>query len=252
MLKKFLQWQYNLSMAFDKAFIDKKYRVYGTSDFIVSVMPEFLTQDARVIEVGGGKSPRITAELKKQRGLKITGLDIDESELKLAPPDIYDQVLVADITREKGNGDYDGIVCRSLLEHVENTEKAIANMSSFLKPGGRLLAFAPCRNAAFARLNLVMPEKIKRKLIDYLYNNEGKQAELMGFRAYYDRCTPSQIQANAEKAGFKVIEKRLYYMSNYFAFFTPVYILWRFYQFLIIKAGWEDFCEGFSFVFERK
>ena len=249
-LKKFFRWQQKLSAAFDKTFLDPSYTTYGTTDFHTSLIPHYIQSNSLVYDIGGGKCPHIFPALKAERHIRTVGVDIDSRELSLAPAGGYDRILCVDITTARGESDGDFIISRSVLEHVKDTRAALTNMATFLKPGGRIIAYAPCRNAWFARLNMLLPEGLKRKLIDYFYADAGL-AKVMGFKAYYNRCTPREIESIAREAGLAVVERRLYYMSNYFGFFTPLHIVWRFYQILVRLIGTRQYCEGFAYVLER-
>ncbi len=57
------------------------------------------------------------------------------------------------------------MICQALLEHVPSTERAFRAIGSLLKPGGLALIFAPSRNAVFARLNLLLPQRLKRAIL---------------------------------------------------------------------------------------
>jgi SAM-dependent methyltransferase len=249
-LRRFFKWQYELSMHFDKAFLDSSYLIYGTTDFHASLIPAFITKNSLVYDIGGGKCPHIFPTLKAERNIRTIGVDIDQEELNRAPAEGYNSTICADITATQGSGDGDFVISRAVLEHVKDARAALMNMATFVKPGGRIIAFAPCRNAWFARLNLILPEKFKRKLIDFFYSESGL-APVMGFKAYYSYGTPRQIEAIAKEAGLIIVEKRLYYMSNYFAYLTPIHIIWRVYQKLMRALGTEQFCEGFAYVLEK-
>ncbi|MCC6598983.1 MAG: methyltransferase domain-containing protein [Alphaproteobacteria bacterium] len=249
-LRKFFKWQYALSMKFDRAFLDKTYTIYGTTDFHVSLIPDFVPAGAVVYDIGGGKCPHIFPALKEERKIRSIGVDIDEQELARAPQGGYDQTICADITKTTGPGYGDIVISRAVLEHVKDAKAALFNMAGFLKPGGLIIAYAPCRNAWFARLNMILPEGLKKRLINYFYTDAGL-AEVMGFKAYYSHGTPAGIEAIAREAGLRIVEKRLYYMSNYFAFFTPFHVFWRLYQITMRALGTEQFCEGFAYVFEK-
>jgi SAM-dependent methyltransferase len=250
-IKSFFKWNYKASMAFDDLFLNESYTTYGTSDFHKSLIPTYITEDAVIYDVGGGKCPHIFPDVKKEKKLTTIGVDIDAEELSRAPKGGYDRTICADITARTGDEDGDFVISRATLEHVKDARAAILNMATFIKPGGRIIAFAPCRNAWFARLNMILPEGFKNKLIHYFYDDAGL-ADVMGFKAYYSHGTPKEMDKIMEEAGLKIIEKRLYYMSNYFAFFFPVYMIWRFYQMIMRATGSENFCEGFAYVCERR
>ena len=236
-------------MAFDRVFVPKSMQIYGTSDFHKRLLPEYITNDAKVYDIGGGKNPHIFPNMKASRNITSIGVDIDQSELNKAPEGGYDSVICADITDTQGPKDGDFVISRATLEHVKDGKAAIENMITFVKPRGRLILFAPCRNAAFAKLNYFLPETWKRRLIDYLFSDMG-EAEKMGFKAYYSYCTPKEMEKIFKENNLKIIERRIYWMSNYFAFFAPIHILWRFYQMLIKAMGFVSLSEGFGYVLE--
>ena len=95
----------------------------------------------------------------------MVGLDIDGKELSAAPDGLYDRTAAADITKYRGQGDADLVICQALLEHVHDTGRALEAIASILKPGGRALIFVPSRNAVYARLNLLLPENLKRRIL---------------------------------------------------------------------------------------
>jgi len=247
LLSAFIKLNQRISFAFD-SLLPIAMRTYGTTDFHTSLLPEYIKQDWLVYDIGGGKRPFITQKWKMRDNITQVGIDIDANELNKAPRGDYDRVMVEDITTYRGLADGNAVVSRSTLEHVKNTKDALEGMASTLKDGGIIIAFAPCRNALFAQLNLIVPEKPKHKLLAAIY---GEQAKVMGFKAYYDDCTPLQMEKNIKDLGLEIIERRIYWMSNYFAVFAPAHILWRLYQLLMRKAGFTDFCEGFAFVLKK-
>ncbi len=251
LLKKFFRWNVALSRTFDSAFLNESYTTYGTADFHKSLIPTYITPRALIYDIGGGKCPHIFPALKAERALTTVGVDIDAEQLARAPDGGYDRTVCADITKTTGTGDGDFIISRATLEHVQDARSALLNMKTFLKDGGRMIFFAPCKNAWFARLNMILPEGFKNRLIRYFYTDDGL-ADVMGFKAYYSHGTPRQIEAILADANLTIIEKRLYYMSNYFAFFTPLHVVWRVYQVLMRTLGTESFCEGFAYVVEKR
>jgi trans-aconitate methyltransferase len=110
---------------------------------VADLVPAWLKPGLRVVDIGGGKHPCIGVERKRRLCLHVTGVDIDADELSRAPAGAYDRVVRADITRVSGSGDADLCICKALLEHVEDTERAFRAIVSFLKPGGVALVFVP-------------------------------------------------------------------------------------------------------------
>ncbi|MBX3645663.1 MAG: methyltransferase domain-containing protein [Rubrivivax sp.] len=236
------------SQWFDRMF-PSGLRVDGNSDYCKHLIWRYAHAGQHVYDVGGGKQPFFDLAKKQELSLRVTGIDISASELGRAPPGAYDSTMAADICSFRGNQDADLVVCQALLEHVPDTQAALAAIASILKPGGVCVLFVPCRNAPFARLNLWLPENWKRFILFTLFPS-ARHAQ--GFRSYYDRCTPSRFGQMAEGVGLSTVDLKRYYMSSYFSFFLPLYMLWRLWTVLTIAIGADDWCETFSMVLRRE
>lgn len=249
LFRKIFLFQQKLSFAFDRILPHMFYH-YGSGSFR-RLVPEYLQEGQKIYDMGSGKVPSIMSEyFEPLRGrLHVTAVDIDPGEIMRAPEGFYSDHIICDITKTPGSGDGDLILSRAMLEHVVDSRAALENMATYIKPGGRIIFFAPCRNSAFARLNMILPEELKKKLLGFLY---GEKAETIGFRAYYDRCTPREMERSAHEIGLEVEKKMIFYNSNYFTFFLPVHVLWRLYQLLVIVPfGLEQLCEGFVYVLRK-
>lgn len=222
-MRKFLEINFKLSRNFD-LLLSEKYRTDGNLFFIEKFAPAFLHSDLIVYDIGGGKNPYISQEVKSRLHLRVTGLDVDQEELARAPVGAYDSVVCADITTYKGEGEADLVICQALLEHVRSVDKAIASIASILKPGGIALIFVPSRNALFARLNILLPEKVKKIL---LYSIYPKARASQGFPSYYDQCTPRDFRRIATRHNLSVERESFHYISSYFSFCFPLYLVWR-------------------------
>lgn len=228
--------------------LPSSYRVDGNRYFIERFAPPYIKANQRVYDIGGGKRPYIDLEWKKRLRLCVIGLDIDERELRRAPKGSYDKSICCDITSFSGAGDGDVVVCQALLEHVHNVEAAFLAMSSILKPGGVALIFVPSRNAAFARLNLLLPQRLKEFLLFSIYP---KARGSQGFPSYYDRCTPRGFRVMAHCHGFSVEEESFYYTSSYFSFCFPLYVMWRIWVIGFRLIAKENACETFCMALRK-
>jgi SAM-dependent methyltransferase len=251
LLSKLIDTQRWLSRQFDRL-LPARFQVDGNRDFVNCFVPCFLETTARrgmtVYDVGGGKRPVVPAAIKAQWGLRTVGVDICPHELSLAPAGAYDEVICADVCRYQGRGDADLVICRAMLEHVPNVEAALGAISTMLKPGGIALVFAPSRNAAFARLNLALPESFKRWLLFTIFpDKQGKQ----GFPAFYDRCTPRQVKRLAQRSGLCVDAERRYYLSSYFSCFLPCHVAWRLWLLTFFFFDPEESAETFCLALRK-
>lgn len=242
MIRAFINSQKWLSRKFD-LLLPAKYRRDGNRDYIEAVVPKYLAHDVTVYDIGGGKRPFLTTEQKHALNATVVGVDIDQTELDLAPQGAYDKKICADIARFSGSQDADLVLCQALLEHVENVEAALASIATTLKSGGHALLFVPSRNAVFARLNMLLPQSFKQSILYGIFPEKRKK---QGFPAFYNNCTPAGLKRLAAANGLAIIEERYYFASSYFSFFLPVYVAWRiwvlFFYALVREQAAETFC----------
>lgn len=241
----FLDMNVRISRAID-SLLPAVLRRDGNTTFLFDYAPQALQSGAVLYELGGGSQPFASREMKDKFSMTIIGLDISAKEMANAPAGAYDKMVVADLCRYRGEGDADVVMCQAAMEHVRDGAGAIAAIASILKPGGRAFIFAPSRNALFARVNLLLPQALKERLLFMLFPSKATGHE--GFPAFYDKCTPSQIAMLAEKNGLVVEKRAVFWTSSYFSIFVPAYFLWRTYQALSYLLIGENAAETFIFV----
>lgn len=223
LLRRATELQTRVSTAIDQL-LPPRFRVYGRQYYRETLVPRYLARGQTVYDVGGGANPFLAPETKARLGARVVALDISASELERAPEGSYDESKCADIAAFRGAGDADVVICQSVLEHVRDVRGAFHSLSSILKPGGRALVFVPNRNSLFARLNRLLPEPIKRRILFTLYPEKRLTS---GFPAYYDRCTPSDFHAMATETGMTVETEEHFYICSYFFGILPAYVMWR-------------------------
>lgn len=245
----FFASQVKLSRRFDELFF-RSFSIDGNMSFVEYVRG-LATPSMLVADIGGGKTPFFSAEEVSALGLRVTGVDMDVSELEAAPDGAYSDVIVARVEDVDGPPVHDLIVAQSVLEHVTDGERALLGISSLGRHGARVLTFCPNRRAWFAQLNLLLPENLKRAVLFHLFPSK---RERQGYPAFYDGCTPSELTSNMSSAGIKEVEVRYYFVSSYFMFFFPIYLFWRLFTFPFMVIWPRMFCETFVFsgVIERE
>lgn len=245
LLRAFLEQNIKISRALD-SLLPERLRTDGNKYFVAHVVPTVLERGMTVYDLGGGSNPCIRPELKQRLGLRVVGLDISVEELASAPQGAYDRTIAADLCTLRGAGDADLVICQATLEHVHDTPGAIRAIAETLAVGGRACIFAPSRNAAFARLNLLLPERVKTALLFSLFPHKATGHD--GFKAFYDRCTPRDIEALARDNGLSVEQCHLFWFSSYFLILTPVYAVWRVAQCFAWLVLRNDAAETFAYV----
>lgn len=234
------------SQAFD-GLLPEDWRVEGSREYRRHVLPSFLKAGLTVWDIGSGRTPMIPPERKAEIGLTVVGLDIDPDELENAPPGAYDRAIVADLTDFTGDGSADLVVSHCCLEHVPDNRASMRAIASMLKPGGRAVIYQPSRNAAFSRLNMVLPEAVKRGLLKSLPDHGGKG----GFKAFYNRCTPGEFKQMARDNGLEIEEARVFWNSGYFQILPPLHVAWRAGQALFRLVAGEQAAESFLLVLRK-
>lgn len=247
LIREFINLNVKLSNKFDNI-LPIEYRIDGNSHLKSQIIPAYIHEGAVVYDVGGGKNPYIDLETKERLHLTVVGIDIDYTELEKAPSGIYDKVICEDIVKFSGNKDADVVICQALLEHTKDNFAAFKAIGSILKPGGLAIIFVPSRNAVYARLNLIIPQSVKQKI---LYTIFPQTSSNQGFPSYYQKCTPKEFRDLAKDNKFEIQKELFYYKSSYFSFFLPVYLMWRTWIILFKTFVGEQAAETFTMVLRK-
>jgi SAM-dependent methyltransferase len=223
-------------------------RVDGNRYFLDHILPTALSNNLIVWEVGGGSQPYLSRAQKLSMNITVLGLDLSQDELDKAPFGAYDQTYAVDICSYSGDENADLVICQATLEHVWDTAAALRAISTILRPGGTAYIFVPCRNALYARLNLLLPEKIKNYLLSAISPH---LLEHQGFPAFYNDCIPSKIKTHAKASNMTVLRTQHFWKSNYFDNLVPAYVFWRLWQVILYLILRSDAAETFVMVLQK-
>lgn len=239
MMRGFVNWNIRMSRGFDHLFF-RSFTCDGNTEFN-DIVPALVEDGSQVADVGGGKTPFFSPDQVIARRLRVTGVDIDAEQLMAAPQGAYSTVIVSALERCEG-APHDYVVAQSVLEHVSNGRDAMAGIGRLLRPGGKVFTFCPNKRAWFARLNKLLPERLKRAILFSIYPSK---AERQGFPAHYSGCTPAEMRFNMMIAGIRPLGVRYYFISSYFMFCFPLYVFWRISTFPLMKFWPDRYCETF-------
>jgi len=245
LLQKFVGLNRYLCEKFDDLLPFPPSQVGSLGEF--DVRPMFLSSEI-IADVGGGKKPFAVAADIPVGNRRYFGLDIEEEELKSAPANTYTNTFVVNIEnpQESLENLFEFVICRNTLEHVKDAEKAISGLCAIMAPGGSCYIKLPCRYAAFARANRLLPNELKRRLMHSIFPHKSGD----GFPAYYDRASPGELRTLIRESGAETLAERRTYRSSYFMFFFPAYILWRLFATLQYLFN-AEYCENFELVFRK-
>jgi SAM-dependent methyltransferase len=195
-------------------------------------------EDGAILDVGAGTMTPINHSSGISEEVSIIGMDllvealVDNSQL--------DQGVVADLCNHWPIADasIDLVLSRSVIEHLEYTEIFASECMRVLKPGGHCIHILPGRNAPFSLLNRLLPKRVSRHLLDTIFTHK---KELLGFRAYYNDCTFSEIKNLFTATGLTVNRVYCrYYQSTYYGSFFPIYLISVAYDLLVWKFGLKN------------
>lgn len=188
-----------------------------------------------VVDVGGGRSCVFAAGRPQGAGTRIVAIDSAAEELALNHD--VDETIVADASSGLPFADQsvDLIVSRVTLEHLPDVPGFVRETARVLKPGGWSVHLFAGRNAPYALANRALPPALASRLIHLLVpGSEGR----LGFRAYYDSCSPRAIDLLLRRSGFDDVAVEVAYeQAFYFDFFLPFYLLAAGYDMSVRRMG---------------
>ena len=179
-----------------------------------------LRDDAKLLEVGAGRSPLLSPDDLKDLGFELCINDIVQSELDLSPYD-YQQYCfdVAGDSKnvEEFHGQFDFIFSKMVLEHVDSTEQAWRNMRAILSEGGVAFSYFPVLYCIPFVVNKYLPEELASKLLHSIVSKESKK-KINKFPAHYDHCVASKkvLGGMLERAGFTRYEIYPFWGHGYY------------------------------------
>jgi len=181
--------------------------------------------------------------------LHVTGIDIDEDELALNPD--LDARVQADVSSDTlaMSHTFDLVLLRAGAEHFRDNVQATKNLASLVRPGGVALITFANRYAPFALVNRMLPTRVSSFLLRRLRpGNEG----ILGFPAYYDRCSYRSYRSLLEDAGFEIDEYYpSYFSSGYFGFLPPLFAVSLLGDVVRFATGSKTLCSYHLFVARR-
>jgi len=151
-------------------------RITNLADFICSKVEKTART---LIDVGAGNG--LFLKFFKRKGFRVSGIELEQElvfQMKKDPQLLKDHIVQGDITKLKGDSSFEVVVASDVIEHIEDDEKALRNLWTYVKKGGQLVITVPAH--------------------PYLY---GKRDIAWG---HYRRYSKEFLQARLEKLGGKI------------------------------------------------
>jgi len=187
------------TLPFDVAY-DSYYKMINTA----------LKAGLKVLEIGGGGHPSVADSANND----YTIVDPDVSELAKAPDAI--RKINLPVEEVKSENEYDLIISKMVLEHIENPEAFHRHVYKLLSPGGKAIHFFACRHSLPALVNRLLPEYVGDLILKWLGNRNLQDSPK--YQAFYRRTSAfNHSQVNFfEKIGFRIEKYYSFVGHKYF------------------------------------
>ncbi len=169
-----------------------------------------LRPDATVLEIGCGRSAPVLSTMKGQAG-RLIGIDVveftaEDPALELWRGDVTAMTQIAD-------GSVDLAFSRSVMEHIEDVDRAYAEISRVLAPGGTYVFLTPNFWDYASLISWVVPNALHGRIVRA---TEGREEEDV-FPTHYRSNTGRAIRRLSSGAGLSV--QSLQHLGQYPSYF---------------------------------
>ncbi len=160
-------------------------RITNLARFIYSKIHnsiDSIDRKVKFLDVGAGNG--LFLKFFKAKGFEVAGFDLENQNVvnMIKDPELKNErISQGDITKLKGNQEYDIVLASDVIEHIKDDVLAIKNLWSFVKPGGMMLITVPAHS--------------------YLY---GKRDEKWGHHRRYDLGMLKEHIYSAIKKGYTI------------------------------------------------
>jgi SAM-dependent methyltransferase len=196
---------------------------------------------ARIIELGGGRTPSFKLSELPDTIESYTVNDISAEELALAAPE-YDKARF-DVTGDVSQfaGQFDVVFSRTLIEHVKDGRKMHENILKLLRPGGVALHMAPTLYSPPFVLNKLIPEQLSREILFKFFPD--RRTDEPKFPAHYSWCfgNRGKMERMLRAVGYSDVDIRTFYGHDYFRALPGLREVDNAFSALAAKNDWSSF-----------
>ena len=203
-----------------------------------------LPAEAALLEFGCGRTFRLTHLLGERFAVRFA-TDIEDVPSAATPPGVSFKRCTPDVIPFE-NEQFDIVVIRSVLEHVDDPARTFAELARVTKPGGRVLLNLPNKwdyVSVLARAAGRYKSSILKNLVMTGWED---------FPVRYRCNTRRSFTRCAHGAGFAVEQfLPLPSQPSYLSFFVPFYMMGAAYQFLVGFFGFDALQPSFVVILRR-
>jgi SAM-dependent methyltransferase len=202
-----------------------------------------LKSDATLLDAGCGRSAPVLRSFKGKAG-RLIGVDLVDFSEEARNGGL--ELVRGDLTQiHVETGSVDGIVSRSVMEHLQDPLATYREFSRLLKPGGWVIFLTPNLWDYASLLAALIPNRFHAMVVA---KTEGR-AELDTFPTHYRSNTPTAVSRLAKASGFRVEScEHLAQYPNYLMFSAPLFLMGTAYAKLISRFEMFRYLRGWLLV----
>lgn len=166
-------------------------RISNLTDFIYR---HIIHEPGSFIDIGAGNG--LVLKFFKKKGFDVAGIELEKPlvDLMKKDPELHNVTVVqGDITKLRGKNQYDYVLASDVIEHIEDDDFAIANLFSYVAPGGLLVITVPAYSFLYGKRDKVWGH-FRRYDVNFLlpklqrldgYVEKVKHWNMIGLLAFY-------------------------------------------------------------------
>ena len=105
-----------------------------------------------LIDIGAGNG--LILKFFKLKGFEVSGVELEKDQVHQMQIDYKLQgvkVVQGDITKMKGNEEFDVVIASDVIEHIKDDLSALRNLFTFVKKGGHLVITVPAHSHLYGK-----------------------------------------------------------------------------------------------------
>jgi ubiquinone/menaquinone biosynthesis C-methylase UbiE len=206
---------------------------------------DFLRREDTLLDAGCGRTAPVL-QTYKGRAARLIGIDMVTFDPNVSGIELYNGDLARTTLEDHC---VDLIMCRSVMEHVEDPTAVYKEMYRILKPGGRFI-FLTANLWDYASIVAMM---VPNRLHPWIVSKTEGRAEHDVFPTQYRTNTKRAVERWSRESGFEIEDfQYLGQYPSYFMFNGFLFWLATGYEKLITKVEFLQFLRGWIFVVLKK
>lgn len=176
-----------------------------------------------LVDIGGGPRSVFARRMTTEELGRVVSTDVTPHELRENGDVRHKLVCDASTAIPLADGCARVVVSSWVMEHLPDVRAFAAEGVRVLEPGGWFVHLLPARNAPFAVVNRLIPNRVTKRVL--LALKATPDEHVAGYPAVYDQCTADELRRVFVGAGLEVVRLDVgFYQSHYYNFFTPAYL----------------------------